>query len=220
MQAKDALEPAVLMEKLTQLPDWRYGQGLLRTVLKCESSEAALSLFAAIGELAQQANHHPDVDWRYNTLFVALTSHDAGSQVTSRDTSLAQEISTQALKYGAKAHPELNRSVEIAIDTNAPQEISNMWKTALGYRELSDGSLVDPFGRGPSIWFQETATPNPNRLHLDVTIPFDQSVKALEALGESGAILDSGSAPQFVVATDQQGNRLCICTEAGREMMQ
>ena len=32
------------------------------------------------GRLAQEANHHPDVDWRYDTLFVALTSHDAGRQ--------------------------------------------------------------------------------------------------------------------------------------------
>ncbi|PQZ90296.1 pterin-4-alpha-carbinolamine dehydratase [Arthrobacter sp. MYb227] len=213
MQAKDALEPAALMEKLTQLPDWRYGRGSLRTVLKCETSEAALSLFAAIGELAQQANHHPDVDWRYNTLFVTLTSHDVGSRVTGRDTSLAQEISAHSVKHGAKAHPDLIRTVEIAIDTDAPQEISSMWKTALGYRELADGSLVDPSGRGPAIWFQETETPNPNRLHLDITIPFDQSAKTLEALGQSGAILDSHSAPQFVVATDHQGNRLCICTE-------
>lgn len=217
MQAKDVLDPTALTEKLAQLPDWRYGQGTLRTVLKCETSENALSLFAAIGELAQHVNHHPDVDWRYNTLFVALTSHDAGSRVTSRDTSLAQEISVQASKHGASAHPELICSVEIAIDTDSPQEISNTWKTALGYRELPDGSFVDPFGRGPAIWFQETATPNTNRLHLDVTIPFDQSAKTLEALGESGAILDSSSAPQFVVVTDQQGNRLCICTEEGRE---
>lgn len=216
MQAKDALEPAELMEKLTRLKDWRYGQGSLRAVLKCKTSEAALSLLAAIGELAQQANHHPDVDWRYNTLFVTLTSHDAGSRVTQRDTSLAREISAQTVKFGASAHPELIRTVEIAIDTAAPEEISAMWKTALGYRELDDGSLVNPFGRGPAIWFQKTETPNPNRIHLDITVPYDQSAKTLEALGESSANLDSQSAPQFVVATDQQGNRLCICTEAGR----
>lgn len=216
MQAKDALEPAELMEKLTRLKDWRYGQGSLRAVLKCKTSEAVLSLLAAIGELAQQANHHPDVDWRYNTLFVTLTSHDAGSRVTQRDTSLAQEISAQSVKFGASAHPELIRTVEIAIDTAAPEEISAMWKTALGYRELDDGSLVDPFGRGPAIWFQKTETPNPNRIHLDITVPYDQSAKILEALGESSTNLDSQSAPQFVVATDQQGNRLCICTEAGR----
>lgn len=216
MQAKDVLEPKELNEKLTQLPQWRYGQGALRTVLKAESSQAALSLFAAIGELAQQANHHPDVDWRYNTLFVTLTSHDAGSRVTARDAALAQDISVQAAKYGANAHPELIRTVEIAIDTDAPQEISNIWKTALGYKELADGSLADPFGRGPALWFQETETPNTNRFHLDISVPFEQSSDILDALGEQGAALDAGASPRFVIATDSQGNRLCICTEQGR----
>lgn len=57
-----------------------------------------------------------------------------------------------------------------------------------------------------------------NRFHVDVTVPFDQSAPILEALDTDGAMLDHAEAPQFVVATDAQGNRLCICTEEGRDV--
>lgn len=218
MPAKDVLSTEQIHANLLQLPLWRYGLGALRTALKCESSAAALSLFAVIGELAQDANHHPDVDWRYDTLFVTLTSHDAGGKVTARDAALARSISSQAAVYGAVARPELLRTVEIAIDTENAEGISQTWKTALGYKARKDGTLADPFGRGPSLWFQETGTPNTNRFHVDVMIPFVESAAVLEALSADGVALDYEHAPMWVVATDAQGNRLCISTEAGRDL--
>ncbi len=151
-----------------------------------------------IGELAQDANHHPDVDWRYDTLFVTLTSHDAGGKVTARDAALARSISSQAAAFGAVARPELLRTLEIAIDTDNAEGISGTWKTALGYKARKDGSLADPFGRGPALWFQETETPNTNRFHLDVMIPFAESASVLEALSADGVALDYEHAPMWV----------------------
>ncbi|WP_104089814.1 4a-hydroxytetrahydrobiopterin dehydratase [Arthrobacter sp. GMC3] len=216
MTASDVLARTQIDAELASLPAWRYGQGALCTALKCPTSAAALDLFASIGGLAQAANHHPDVDWRYDTLFVTLTSHDAGSAVTARDTALAATISAAAAAMGATARPELLRTVEIAIDTDDVDAISATWRTALGYKRQEDGSLADPMGRGPSLWFQETATPNTNRFHVDVIVPFSESGPVLDALAATGAALDRGQAPMFVVATDTQGNRLCICTEEGR----
>jgi 4a-hydroxytetrahydrobiopterin dehydratase len=217
MAANDVLTRDQIDAELAALPDWRFRLGGLAAALKCPTSAAALELFAAIGALAQDANHHPDVDWRYDTLFVALTSHDAGSKVTARDAALAKAISAAAREAGAAAHPELLHTVEIAIDTDDADAIEGMWRVALGYRTAADGALVDPFGRGPSVWFQKTATPNANRFHLDVTVPYSQSAEILAALEGAGASLDHGAAPRFVVATDVQGNRLCICTEEGRD---
>lgn len=104
----DVLTWAQIHAELATLPQWRYA-GDLRTVLKCPTSAGALALFASIGEVAQQANHHPDVDWRYDTLYVATSSHDAGGQITARDISLARSISTVAEAAGAVAKPELVR---------------------------------------------------------------------------------------------------------------
>ena len=98
----DVLTRSKIDAELATLPLWRYA-GELRTELKCPTSAAALALFAAIGELAQQANHHPDVDWRYDTLIIATSSHDAGGQVTARDIALARAISAAAQEAGAVA---------------------------------------------------------------------------------------------------------------------
>ncbi|RJU00289.1 4a-hydroxytetrahydrobiopterin dehydratase [Arthrobacter frigidicola] len=216
MPAADALKQEQIHASLLELPEWRYGLGALRTALRCESSAAALDLFATIGGLAQESDHHPDVDWRYDTLFITLTSHDAGDRVTARDAALAREISKQAQAHGAAPRPELLRTVEIAIDTDAPEAISEVWRTALGYTMREDGSLTDPYGRGPAVWFQESPTPSVNRLHVDVTVPFSESASTVDALANVGATLDHEHAPMWVVATDAQGNRLCISTEAGR----
>ena len=216
MPAGDALKQEQIHASLLELPEWRYGLGALRTALRCESSAAALDLFATIGGLAQESDHHPDVDWRYDTLFITLTSHDAGDRVTARDAALAREISKQAQAHGATPRPELLRTVEIAIDTDAPEAISEVWRTALGYTMREDGSLTDPYGRGPAVWFQESPTPSMNRLHVDVTVPFSESASTVDALANVGATLDHEHAPMWVVATDAQGNRLCISTKAGR----
>lgn len=212
MEDKVVLESSEVEEKLSQLPDWRHVLGALRTAYKCPSSAAALELFAAIGRSAEEANHHPDVDWRYDTLFVSLSSHDVGG-ITSRDVALAHKIEDHADAVGARAHLGVAQAVQIAIDTTDPEKIINFWTAATGYVQRGE-SLVDPHGRGPDIWFQKTATPNASRMHVDVIVPYSHHTDALERLTSAGAKLDHRYSPSWVIATDAQGNRACICTEA------
>jgi 4a-hydroxytetrahydrobiopterin dehydratase len=44
-----------------------------------------------IGAEAEQVNHHPDIDIRYNRVHLSLTSHDSGG-ITRRDTRMAKRI--------------------------------------------------------------------------------------------------------------------------------
>jgi 4a-hydroxytetrahydrobiopterin dehydratase len=202
---------------LAALPDWRYRLGGLVTVYKAPTSAAALELIAAVGRSAEEQNHHPDLDWRYNRVFIRLTSHDAGGQVTERDAAAAQATSSVAEELGAEAQPGLFRTVEIGIDTADPGEIAEVWRVALGYRKGPGGDLVDPYGRGPSVWFQETPTPNSNRLHVDVHWSLAESAPVLDKAAAAGAFMNRDHAPDWVVVTDAQGNRLCLCTEAGHQ---
>ena len=41
-----------------------------------------------VGDLAEQAGHHPDIDIRYNKVRLALVTHDAGG-ITEKDFDLA-----------------------------------------------------------------------------------------------------------------------------------
>ncbi|MFC8304401.1 4a-hydroxytetrahydrobiopterin dehydratase [Specibacter sp. NPDC057265] len=212
MDAQDVLTRTENDQALATLPHWRY-LGPLQAAFKCASPAAALELLAAIGELAQQANHHPDVDWRYDTVFVSCCSHDAQRKVTARDVQLVTAISAAATKAGATARPDVLRSYDLAIDTVNPAAISRVWKAGLGYSSATDGSLYDPHGRGPGVWFQQTSTPNPNSIHVDVNVPFSESLDAVAATVAAGGFLNDRHAPSWTILSDAQGNRLCICTE-------
>jgi 4a-hydroxytetrahydrobiopterin dehydratase len=44
-----------------------------------------------IAAIAEEADHHPDIDVRYNRVLLGLESHDAGG-ITSRDVSMVKKI--------------------------------------------------------------------------------------------------------------------------------
>ena len=211
----DILTRPQLDEALAGLPDWRYRLGGLVTVYKAPTAAAALELIAAVGRLAEEQNHHPDLDWRYNRVFLRYSSHDAGTEVTPRDVKAATAASVAAAAVAATAQPGLYRTVEVAIDSDNPAGISEVWRVALGYRKGRFGDLTDPYGRGPSLWFQETSTPNANRIHLDIHRSKAESGPVLEKTAATGASMNRDHAPNWVVVTDAQGNRLCLCTEDG-----
>lgn len=75
------------------LPDgWtEKDNALVRTVQRTDFVEA-LAYVLAVGELAEAANHHPDIDIRYNKVHFSLSTHDAGHKVTAKDFALAQKI--------------------------------------------------------------------------------------------------------------------------------
>jgi 4a-hydroxytetrahydrobiopterin dehydratase len=53
--------------------------------------KTALAFTVKIGELAEAANHHPDVTLSWGKVQVKLTTHDAG-EVTEKDKQLAAKI--------------------------------------------------------------------------------------------------------------------------------
>ena len=50
---------------------------------------ASLAFVNQVGELAEKAGHHPDIDLRYNKVRLALVTHDAGG-ITAKDFDLAR----------------------------------------------------------------------------------------------------------------------------------
>lgn len=81
-----------IQKKLHTLPDWKYEGGTLVREYTFADFAAAFAFVARLAMLAEKANHHPDIDIRYNKVRVALVSHDAGG-VTERDIAMAGEIS-------------------------------------------------------------------------------------------------------------------------------
>jgi len=76
----------------------REGDAITRTI-ECASFPAAIELVAAVAEVAEQRDHHPDIDIRWRTLRFALSTHSAGG-ITEKDTELAETIEGLAARQG------------------------------------------------------------------------------------------------------------------------
>ena len=84
--------------------DWRVVSGVACAYFGTGSFRSGVTLVDAIGVLADAANHHPDVDLRYPSVVVWLSTHDVGG-LSSRDVDLAREISAAARDLGVTADP-------------------------------------------------------------------------------------------------------------------
>ena len=71
--------------------DWRREADELVKTWKGPDFAAALAYVNAVGKLAQLANHHPDIDIRWDTVTLRLSTHSAGA-ITQADLDLASEI--------------------------------------------------------------------------------------------------------------------------------
>jgi 4a-hydroxytetrahydrobiopterin dehydratase len=78
-------------EALRRTPGWeRAGAAITRTY-RFRDFREALAFVNRVGDLAERAGHHPDIDIRYNTVTLALTTHDAGG-LSPKDFDLARAI--------------------------------------------------------------------------------------------------------------------------------
>jgi 4a-hydroxytetrahydrobiopterin dehydratase len=70
---------------------WRRdGDELVKEVDRGDFA-GALAYVNRVGQLAEEVNHHPDVEIRWRTVVLRLSTHSAGG-LTERDLSLAARI--------------------------------------------------------------------------------------------------------------------------------
>ena len=95
MTEKVYLPDAVDARLAEHLPQWSVKDGHLRRTYKTRKWPETVMLFNAIGYLAEQADHHPDVTASYASLEIRLTTHSAGG-ITDKDFDLARRIEALA----------------------------------------------------------------------------------------------------------------------------
>ena len=76
---------------LAELPGWeRHGDEIVRE-LRLGDFKAVVALVVALAFEAEAADHHPDLDIRYNRLTVRLSTHSEGG-ITGKDIELAGAV--------------------------------------------------------------------------------------------------------------------------------
>jgi 4a-hydroxytetrahydrobiopterin dehydratase len=83
-------EPEV-KSRLHTVPAWQVESGELVRGFVFKDFCSALGFVNQVGDLAERAGHHPDIDIRYNKVRLGLVSHDAGG-LTGKDFDLAAAV--------------------------------------------------------------------------------------------------------------------------------
>ncbi len=85
------LSQGQIAEELKVLNDWRlFGKEITKT-FKLKDFIHAMGFVNSVALLAEKANHHPDIDIRWNKVTLTLSTHSAGG-LTEKDFTLAHEI--------------------------------------------------------------------------------------------------------------------------------
>jgi len=71
---------------------WREEEDKLTRSLAFKDFRQALAFMNAVGEIAEEMDHHPWWSNVYNKVEIELTTHDAGNTVTEKDLQLARRI--------------------------------------------------------------------------------------------------------------------------------
>ncbi|NBB72876.1 MAG: 4a-hydroxytetrahydrobiopterin dehydratase [Bacteroidetes bacterium] len=92
MASRDPLSDRAIQDALAELDGWRHEDDKLKKTFELGDFRAAISFIVRMAFFAEEMNHHPELENVYNTVSIALTTHDAGGTVTQMDVDLAKKI--------------------------------------------------------------------------------------------------------------------------------
>lgn len=76
---------------LPDLTGWERSDGALRRSIEFPTFLQGVDAVGRVAELAEQRDHHPDIDIRWRTVTFALVTHSAGG-ITAQDLQMAKAI--------------------------------------------------------------------------------------------------------------------------------
>ncbi len=89
------LSSVEIKQSLRSVPHWQLKRGAIRRVFEFADFAQAMKFVNAVARAAERADHHPDIDIRWNKVLLALVTHSAGG-LTTNDFALAQILDRKA----------------------------------------------------------------------------------------------------------------------------
>lgn len=80
-----------IQSRLKELKGWKLEGKEIRKQVEQKNFVAAMGFVTSVALLAERANHHPDIDIRWNKVTLLLSTHSAGG-LTENDFNLAKAI--------------------------------------------------------------------------------------------------------------------------------
>lgn len=91
----DKLTEEQIAEKLGHIPSWSEVNGAIQRTYQHKDFVESMKFVNHVAELAEGAQHHPDILIRWNKVTLTLTTHDAGG-ITDKDFDLASKADEYA----------------------------------------------------------------------------------------------------------------------------
>ncbi|HSH45744.1 MAG TPA: 4a-hydroxytetrahydrobiopterin dehydratase [Longimicrobiales bacterium] len=85
------LDDTEIRARLDALNGWTLDGNAIRKTYTLDSFRDAIAFVNRIAEAAEQVDHHPDIDIRYDRVGCTLSTHSEGG-LTDRDFALAEGI--------------------------------------------------------------------------------------------------------------------------------
>jgi len=97
----EILKTKAVRDSLKVIPGWSRERKTIRRTYAFPDFGAAMKFVNAVARAAEKAQHHPDVDIRWNRVTLTLTTHDAGG-LTELDFHLAAQADRLAVRHAAE----------------------------------------------------------------------------------------------------------------------
>ncbi len=88
---KDRLTDSEISERMAAVPEWARVEDAICRTKRFDTFADGIDFICRVAPVADEADHHPDIDIRYRNVKFLLTSHDSGG-LTERDFAMATKI--------------------------------------------------------------------------------------------------------------------------------
>ena len=78
---------------LKKLPEWEQEKKSIERTFEFDDFTQAIDFVNSVAEIAEDEEHHPDIDVRYTKVRIALSTHTEGG-ITDLDFEVAEKIET------------------------------------------------------------------------------------------------------------------------------
>jgi 4a-hydroxytetrahydrobiopterin dehydratase len=85
------LEKSEIERRLSALPGWEYKDNAISKLYRFKAFMDGIRFLNQVAEMAEAADHHPDVKINYTRITFSCSTHDQGG-VTEKDFKLASQI--------------------------------------------------------------------------------------------------------------------------------
>ncbi len=85
-----SLSPAQVKRRMKTVPLWTKRARMITRVFQFKGFMDAVGFVNRVAKAAEKADHHPDIDIRWNKVTLALSTHSEGG-LTAKDFSMARQ---------------------------------------------------------------------------------------------------------------------------------